>query len=63
MTVNFQGAKLGGATLNQTELKDCNFLPKPTTLLSITSVYSGPWTAYIRLDFTSIGCQHHSNED
>lgn len=61
--VNFQGAKLGGATLNQTELKDCNFTKTNLRYCQLRVYTAGPWTAYIRPDFTSIGCQHHSNED
>lgn len=31
--------------------------------LPLRNYNSKPWVAYIRPDFTSIGCQHHSNKD
>lgn len=60
---NFKNATLLNANFSTTKIQRCQFIDWNMQDCHLEIYNSKPWVAYIRPDFTSIGCQHHSNKD
>lgn len=60
---DFTNAVLEKTKFKRTRIQNCNFTGSNLTNSDLKIYHVGQWAAHICPDWTSIGCQSHSNED